>query len=68
MWEPSYLAACVLLGQSPSDALATLDERGRARAAAVASALASKDRQHRARSLALEVAKIARAADEGVLR
>lgn len=68
MWEPAYLASCVLFGQSPNDALATLDDAGRARASSLATALATSDRGARARALAVEVAKIARAADEGVLR
>lgn len=67
MWETSYLAASVLLGDVAEEALARLDDAGRARCRPLADVLARGSREQRARAIAAEVARIAQAADRGVL-
>jgi hypothetical protein len=68
VWETSFLAVSVLLGEDIGDALASLGPDGAARAAALADKLRDPRKLARAQALAAEAQAIAREVAEVTLR
>jgi hypothetical protein len=63
-WQRAYLAASVVAGETIDDAMRALGESDRAAAASLASELSHENRALRAKALAGELAKVARALEE----
>jgi hypothetical protein len=63
-WQTSYLAAAVVAGETVDDALRALGESDRAAVSTLAAELSHENRAVRAKALASELAKVARALEE----
>jgi hypothetical protein len=63
VWESTFVAACVFLGEEPEAALASLEPTAAQRVAPLARVLRSTSKIDRARAFAAEIDAVKRALD-----